>query len=85
MPTLFTRGVLSAEDETRQARIDMLIAELAANRRARRHGDVELRRRIEAELVVLLEAQVRSRAPTSAVGGATESSATGEAPESLSG
>jgi hypothetical protein len=49
------------DDQTRQMRIDKLIMQLAAIRPARGRGDVERRRQIEAELVLLLEAEIASR------------------------
>ena len=42
-------------------RIDNLIMALAAIRPARGRADVERRRQIEAELVLLLEAEIASR------------------------
>jgi hypothetical protein len=50
-----------ADDQTRQTRIDKLILQLATIRPARSRADVERRRQIEAELVLLLEAEIASR------------------------
>jgi len=49
------------DNRTRQMRIDNLIMALAAIRPARGRADVERRRQIEAELVLLLEAEIASR------------------------
>jgi hypothetical protein len=49
------------DDQIRQTRIDTLLKELAAIRQARPRDDVPRRRRIEAELVVLLDAEIASR------------------------
>jgi hypothetical protein len=48
-------------DEPRQTRIARLLMELAAIRPARRRDDVARRRSIEAELVLLLDAEILSR------------------------
>jgi hypothetical protein len=55
------RDAAPSGDYTRQARIAKLLMELAAIRPARRRGDVTRRRTIEAELVLLLDAEVLSR------------------------
>jgi hypothetical protein len=47
--------------QTRQTRIDTLLKELAVIRQARPPEDVARRRLIEAELVVLLDAEIASR------------------------
>jgi hypothetical protein len=52
---------MSHDDQARQRCIDQLIMELAAIRPARRRADEERRRQIEAELVLLLEAEIASR------------------------
>jgi hypothetical protein len=49
------------DDQIRQTRIATLLKELAAIRQARPRDDVDRRRRIEAELVVLLDAEIASR------------------------
>lgn len=49
------------DDQIRQARIATLLKELAAIRQDRFRNDIAARRRIESELVLLLEADIASR------------------------
>jgi hypothetical protein len=52
------QNIAQRDDPTRQARIARLLLELAAIRPARRRDDETRRRRIEAELILLLNAEI---------------------------
>jgi hypothetical protein len=56
-----SRSIFSIGDESRQTRIAKLLMELATIRPARRRDDEARRRTIEAELVLLLDAEIMYR------------------------
>jgi hypothetical protein len=55
------QDMFHTDDQVRQTRIATLLRELAALRQDRLRNDLAGRRRIESELVVLLEAEIHSR------------------------
>jgi hypothetical protein len=56
-----SRNIFPIGDASRQTRIARLLMELAAIRPARRRDDVARRRTIEAELVLLLDAEIMNK------------------------
>jgi hypothetical protein len=70
------RNIFPIGDESRQRRIARLLMELAAIRPARRYDDMARKRTIEAELVLLLDAEIMNKRMAREAANATAATAT---------